>query len=113
MHSWYGVELTVLSRLSQAIQKIYLRLGVIRLLAQKNLIPALRRGPPSSLPMFKYLLIKVEDVQLCRNTFDAIRLVDLRIDTLKLLVQWIHWHLFFRSPHFSYVLLPIEERSCI
>ena len=74
---------TMLSRLPQTGEQIDLHVNISRPLSQLNFVPALSGSPPPSLTMFEDLLIDVEHLQVSRDPFDSIRLIDLRVNTLQ------------------------------
>ena len=75
----------MLTRLLHTMQQINLGIHIIRILSNLDLIPALRRCPPSCLAMTQDLLIDIQYMKMCRDTLNPIRLIDLRIDLLKML----------------------------
>ena len=74
---------TMLSRLPQTGEQIDLYVNIIRPLGQLNLVPALSRSPSPSLTMLEDLLVDVEYLQVGRDPFDSIGLIDLRVNTLQ------------------------------
>lgn len=80
----------MLARLLETCQKIQLHIEVGRVLGKLNLAPGLRPGPSSCLPVTQDLLIEVNDLQVRRDSFKAIRLINFCIDMLQGIQGLLH-----------------------
>lgn len=108
---------TVLARLLKTGQKVDLSVEIVWPFSQSNFIPALSCSPSASFTVFHDLLLRIQHLEMSRNTFHAVWLIYLRIDRLKVLQQIVLLEdlicVGLQLLLLAIVLLPVEESTSV